>query len=352
MRTKAPTLGLESKTTAVFKPLILLRLRPNFFLAFKIPVASFLFALNITLPIFFVLALGSLLMRTGALNEAFLTTASKLSFNIALPALLFISITQAEIDFSKNLSLVAYGLAATSVFYVLLEIFIPRVVPVETDRGVVIQGSFRSNMGIIGFAYCVNAYGESASALAAIYLAIVTVLYNVLAVTTLTRWLGGAASRGEMIKKVLTGIMKNPLILAICAALVIKTAGLSLPGALMQTGNYLAQMALPLALLCAGASLKFRRDSTLKFTVLTTVLRLLIISTCMTVGAYLFGFRGTELGILFMMSSAPSAAASYTMVRAMNGNSVLAANIIALTTGFSLLTTGIGAALLHAIGVG
>lgn len=38
------------------------------------------------------------------------------------------------------------------------------------------------------------------------------------------------------------------------------------------------------------------------------------------------------MGILLLMSSAPTAAASYVMTKAMGGNATLAANIIALTT--------------------
>jgi len=46
----------------------------------------------------------------------------------------------------------------------------------------------------------------------------------------------------------------------------------------------------------------------------------------------LFGLEGTLLGILIMMVAAPTAAASYVMVRAMGGNHGLAAGIISVTT--------------------
>ena len=84
-------------------------------------------------------------------------------------------------------------------------------------------------------------------------------------------------------------------------------------------------------------------------------------STAMTAGAKLagvpllfvlggiaFGFRGMELGILLLMAAAPSAAASYVMVRAMGGNAPLAANIVALTTIGSILATSLGLTVLRA----
>ncbi len=66
--------------------------------------------------------------------------------------------------------------------------------------------------------------------------------------------------------------------------------------------------------------------------------KLLLVPLLFVGGGVAWGFRGMELGILLLMSSAPTAAASYVMVRAMGGNAALAANIIALTTLGSLFT--------------
>ncbi|MEG3027941.1 MAG: AEC family transporter, partial [Aeromonas sp.] len=54
---------------------------------------------------------------------------------------------------------------------------------------------------------------------------------------------------------------------------------------------------------------------------------------------------------LFLISSTPTAAASYVMTRAMGGDSVLAANIIATTTLGSLVSTSLGAALMNYLGL-
>ncbi|MGL5539019.1 MAG: AEC family transporter, partial [Aeromonas veronii] len=70
-----------------------------------------------------------------------------------------------------------------------------------------------------------------------------------------------------------------------------------------------------------------------------------------TLGAALLGFSHLELGILFLISATPTAAASYVMTRAMGGDSVLAANIIATTTLGSLLTTSLGATLMNYLGL-
>jgi predicted permease len=174
----------------------------------------------------------------------------------------------------------------------------------------------------------------------------VTILFNILSVVTLNNSLHARQGVGPVIRSVAT----NPLIIGIVLALPVSIAGLRLPAIVLQSGEYFANMTLPLALLCTGAALDFRslrhdpRD-----TVLAAAGKLLLVPLLFVGGGVAWGFRGMELGILLLMSSAPTAAASYVMVRAMGGNAALAANIIALTTLGSLLTTSLGVVVLRSL---
>ncbi|WP_269618672.1 AEC family transporter [Zhongshania sp. BJYM1] len=297
---------------------------------------SLSFSFSITGPIFAVLGLGVYLYRIGLINDNFVDVGSKLVFNVTLPALLFLSISQTHIADSANLELVAFGLIATLLAYLMLELLAALLVPKREDRGVVVQGGFRSNMGIIGLAYCVNAYGDAGLVAASLYLALVTILYNILAVITLNRSLNHRGGLSATFK----GIVRNPLIISIVAALVVAGLELELPALLTHSGGYFSQMTLPLALLCTGASLDFRAlRADLSSAMMSALCKLLFVPLLLVGAGIALGFRGLELGVLALMSSAPSAAASYIMVRAMGGNSALAANIIVLTTIGSLFTT-------------
>ncbi|WP_087035491.1 AEC family transporter [Oceanisphaera profunda] len=312
-------------------------------------INSLLFALSITGPICLLLLLGLALRRSQMMNEGFIDGASKLVFNIALPMLLFTSIAQTDFSQMISLKLIGYGISATLIAFVLLEWLASRLIDNRRLRGIAVQGAFRANMAIIGLAYVNNAYGPQGLAAAAMYVACLTILFNVLAVITLSRSLN--QEDAFPVKQLAKGIAKNPLIIGIVAALPFAASNWAVPQMLMQTGQYLAQMTLPLALLCTGASLSLRghREETgLLPTVV--ILRLLVIPTLITLGGYLVGFRGMELTILFLINAAPTAAASYVMVRAMGGNAVLAANIIAVTTLGSLLSTSLGAALFKGLG--
>ncbi|WP_455212457.1 AEC family transporter [Kaarinaea lacus] len=304
----------------------------------------FSFAFSVTGPIFIILALGIILARAGVITDAFIDAGSKLVFNVTLPALLFITISKTNLEHIANVSLIVYGLIATFTVFVLLEWLAGFFIHPPQDRGVVVQGALRSNMGIVGLAYSANAYGDVGLAAASIYLGPVTILFNVLAVITLNRSL----NKHRSVAGTLFDIVKNPLILGIVLAIPVAWSHWQLPAILLQSGEYFAQMTLPLALLCTGASLSvkaLRKDS--RNAVIASIGKLLMVPFIITLGGYWLGFRDMDLGILFLMTSSPTAAASYIMVRAMNGNAALAANIIALTTFGSILVASIGVALLR-----
>jgi predicted permease len=109
-------------------------------------------------------------------------------------------------------------------------------------------------------------------------------------------------------------------------------------------------MTLPLALLSIGASLSWAGFvSAGKVTAWASVLKLIVIPYLAAIVAYLLGFRGMELGVMYLMMATPTAAASYMMVRAMGGNASLAASIIAVTTVCSLFTTSFGLVVMKAL---
>lgn len=306
------------------------------------------FSLGVTGPIFVLLGLGVVLRRIGVITDAFIDGGSRLVFAIGLPTMLFVSIARTPIADSAGIGMLVYGVAATVAIWLLMEWLASVLVQPARDRGVVVQGAFRSNFGVVGLAYCANAYGEAGLAMAALYVGVLTILVNILAVITLSRSLHRSQGAG----RVLRGIATNPLIIGILLALPVSAFAIPLPAVAMKSAGYIADMTLPLALLCTGATLDFRSlRAEAGNAALASFGKLVAMPLLFTLGAWAAGFRAMELGVLMLMASAPSAAASYSMVRAMGGNATLAANIIALTTLGSLLTTSAGVSLLRGFGL-
>lgn len=308
-----------------------------------------LFSASVTGPIFLVLALGVLLRRRGLIDEAFTVSGSRLVFNIALPVLLFTQVATLDVAAGDHWAMIGFGMLATLLVFGLLELVCRIAVPVRGERGVIVQGGYRSNMAIIGLATCVNAFGEAGLQTGALYVGLVTILFNVLAVITLSRSLSRQPmSAGKMLK----GIAGNPLIIGIVAGLVLALSGLGTGALLGRALEIVAALTLPLALLCTGAALDLRALRHAPGGALLAVgAKLILVPAVFAAGAALAGFRGVEFGVLLLMSAAPTAAASYVMVQAMGGNATLAANIIALTTAGAIVTTSLWAGLARGLGL-
>ncbi|WP_250460898.1 AEC family transporter [Microbulbifer litoralis] len=304
---------------------------------------TFAFALSVTGPIFLTLIVGYWLARVGLLRDAFVDDASKLVFMITLPVLLFINIFTADAELGQELPLLAAGLLGTVITIPLAWLAARPLV--HGDRSAFIQGAFRGNLGIIGLAWAANAYGSGGLAQAALLMAGVTILYNIAAVTLFAVYSSEVRfSWGKLAKD----IAQNPLIVAIVLALVCREIGLVLPEILLQTGDYLASITLPLALLCIGASLDFsllRRSSLAAFG--ATAIKLLGVPAVLLACGWLLRLPAQAMGVLLLLAATPSATVSFIMARAMGGNSQLAANIVALSTLLSIVTASLGLALLE-----
>ncbi|MDD9155138.1 AEC family transporter [Aliivibrio sp. S4TY2] len=312
-------------------------------------ITQLLFSASITGPICLMLFLGVLLKRTHLINDNFIEVSSKLVFQVTLPAMLFLSIVNANHDFASSSHLIIYGLVANFLFFIFTIYSTRFTFKNKQDHGVIIQGGFRSNTAIIALAYVANAYGNAGVALAAIYVAATTILYNIQAVIALTPKDDNDKQAFGVIVKTLT---KNPLIISIILGIACSSLSVPIPKIITQAGQYFANMTLPLALLCAGGSLNLtsmKKDNLATW--FATSYKLILSPVFITIGGILLGFRGLDLGLLFFMSAAPTAAASYVMARAMGGNATLAANIIAQTTVASLVTCTLGIFILSSFGL-
>jgi predicted permease len=306
------------------------------------------FSVSVTGPICLMLFLGIYFRRSRLIDDHFIEVASRLVFKVTLPALLFLSIMESNHDLASSSRFLLYGLLSHFSFFIFTNIVVRYFFRQTADQGVIIQGAFRGNMAIIALAFVVNAYHNLGLVTAAPYVAVITLLYNIEAVYTLTPKGGqtGFHALGALLKT----LTKNPLIIAIILGVVFAQLAIPLPEIASKAGHYFANMTLPLALICAGGSLDLRELRHNQFSAwFATSFKLIACPLLITLGALMIGFRGIELGIIFLTSSSPAASASYVMARAMGGNAVLAANIIVLTTLLSLLTTTLGIFILSSL---
>ena len=303
-------------------------------LCFVMYIQTLLYTLEITSPVVLMVVLGIVLRKRNAIDEHFISMASKLVFNITMPLLIFMAIATADLSGGDHNPLILFSiLAAVGSFLVGLIASKLLNIPLFS-HGAFVQGAFRSNLAIIGLALCIIAYPVEGAILGAIVLAVVTPFYNIFAVWVLS------SNQGQVSwGKQFLSLLKNPLIISILLALLVKLLGIELGSIIQKTGTTVGSMTLPLALICIGGSLNFRdaRQSG-RMTLIATLLKTVVNPGLIILAAILVGFRGEELLVMAIMFASPTAAASFVMASAMNADTRLTANVIALTTLTSAVT--------------
>ena len=302
-------------------------------------LALFYASLAVSLPTFAWVVLGLLLNRLGLLPEALTVKVSRLAFNFGLPLMLLAG--AAQVDYSRlgNARYLLAGVLATLLTLVLSGLYSHWRGHPQAERGIFVQAAFRSNLAIVGVALTFSAYGERGPALAALPVALMTALYNILAVWVLNTTLGSKTSFG----RVVLGVIRNPLIIGITVGVCLSLAGLADPGLFGPVSTGLSAFFLPLVLVCIGASMnpsRLYRAGALTWE--ATVWRLCVAPLLAVMLALLLGVRDEQLGVLFLLLATPVAASSHVMVVAARGDGTLAANLVVLTTLLSLVTITVG----------
>jgi len=310
---------------------------------------NILFTTNIVAPVFLIIAVGYFAKRIKIINEVFVNVTSKFVFQISLPVFIFLEISELNLSQVLEIKQIAYIYAGTIIPYLVIWAGTIPFIKNPKDKSAFIQGAFRGNYAIVGLALISMLFGDDALGKATLILAFLLPLYNVLAVIVLIV----PKHQGKInFKSILLEILFNPLILAVIFALPFSYFKLKLPEMFISTGSYLADLALPLALVGIGGSLNMENlklASSLAFS--SSIIKIVLLPIILTFIAIFLGYRNDDLGIMFIVFACPTAIASFVMADVMGANSKLAGNIIMITTLGSVFTIAIGILLLKSFGL-
>ena len=296
---------------------------------------SLIISLEIVLPLFLLMALGYVIKLTGMMNETSVKQVNKVIFKIFLPLLVFCNIYNTELAESFNSHLLLYGVAGVLTQFVLSLCLAVLLEKDNSQRGVMLQGMFRSNFVLFGIPISTALFGDTAAGLASILIAVIIPLYNVLAVISLELFNGKKPNLG----KILIGIITNPLIIGSVLGIVFVVLKLSIPKPIYDTITDLSSIATPLAFVILGASFSFGDEGRYIKNVLIVLSAKLLVFPALFLGiALLLGFRGTPLAVLLTVFGAPIAVSSFTMAQQMGGNDKLAGQLVVFSSIFSIGT--------------
>lgn len=295
---------------------------------------SFLLSLNAIVSIFVMMAVGYGAKRLLRLEKAHIAKFNALVFHTLLPIMLFYNIYTSNIRGGVSFHCLGLALSVLLALFGLTWFFIQRVEPENSQRGVMIQASFRSNFLLLGMPLIRELCPDADLATVSVMLAIVVPCFNVLAVITLETF-----SRKQIDgKKILLGIAKNPLIIASALGILANLSGLRLPQCLSNPISQLGSSASPVALVLLGAQFEFNDVRIYRRNLaICTALRLVVYPAAALSLAALSGLRGPEFAVLISMFATPTAVSSFSMAAQMGGNPELAASAVTMTT---LLSAG------------
>jgi malonate transporter len=308
-------------------------------------IDNIIFTGNVVAPVFLLVALGYFVKKINVINENFVDVTSKFVYSVSLPALVFINIAEIDLSEAIDFNQIIYIYAATLFSFFIVWIFSIPFIKDGKNLSVFVQGAYRSNFAIVGFAIVSKMFGIHALGKAAIVLAFILPLYNILAVIILTVPL--RKERKLNLKRTIIEIVLNPLIVAVIIGLPFSYYRIELPSFINLTLGFLSELALPLALVGIGGSLNLqniKKASGLAFT--SSAIKIIFVPLVLTFGAYYFGYRELDLGIMFVLFASPTAIVSFIMAEAMGANSKLAGNIVLISTVASVFTIAVGIVIL------
>jgi malonate transporter len=276
-------------------------------------------------PIFLLVLLGVLFRRFHVPGAEFWPLAERMTYFVFFPALLVASLATAPFtvrDLGEVFVVVLILMGGTSAILILGARWLEPSGPAFTS---VFQGTIRFN-SYVGFAAAAGLWGEAGLGIAALIVACLVPLVNLLCIAVFALKVGRTSPLAKQ-------IVLNPLILACAIGIGLNLTEIGLPGWSEDLLEILGRPALPLGLLAIGVGLNWQGMRAAARPLLTTsALKLLL----MPGAAYLVA-RGFELepsytAVLVLFCALPSATSSYILARQLDGDAPLMAAIITVQT--------------------
>ncbi|MCX7857000.1 MAG: AEC family transporter [Deltaproteobacteria bacterium] len=281
------------------------------------------------LPIFLVILLGCFVKKSGFLNEGTLGEINRFIFNFPLPVLVFTGVAHSNFE----------GMNFKSFFAIMIPTFLTLLLSLISGKflklsggklGTFLQASIHGNVSYVGLATILFTLGESSLKKGTFFVGFLILLNNAIAILSLHLT---SRNTKDSFYVALSSILKTPVIWATFLGLFFAAYEISLPSFILKTMNILSNVALPMALIVIGATMKwdFLTDNVFPL-ILASIFKLFVLPVlCIPLLNY---FRvPIEYGVpLIILLASPVAISSYVMARELDGDARLASGAITLST--------------------
>lgn len=296
---------------------------------------SFYLAFSTVFPMFFYMAAGFGLRRSGRVSAQTVGELNKIIYSFCFPFVLFNNIYHVDVRQASNLGFIALMAAIVLLVTGLAYVMIPLWFKEKPVQGSMIQGVVRGNSILFAIPVVSSVAGPDQLGLVTLSVSVIVPFYNVLCVIILESLRGGKVKGAQ----VLLSVLKNPIIVGTLAGLLVRLTGLSLPGWAEQVTASVAALVTPVALVLLGADMRF--SDTLRYRrelAVVCALKLIAVPLVTVLIVRAMGFDRVAVATAMGMTAVPTAVSSYVMARELGADDVLAGQIVAVGTAASLLT--------------
>ena len=297
--------------------------------------SNFIVALGAVVPMFCLMSIGAFVKYRKWLSDEELNHMNRVVFRVFFCCMMFHSIYTTDLSATFRPKLMIFGACGVLTVFFLLMLIVPKLEKENRRRGVIIQAIFRSNFVLMGIPIVANIFGDENIAVSTMMIAVIIPIYNILAVFALETFRGGKFA----LIPILTGILKNPMILGAIAGAIFLNLGVHIPAPILKPIGQISAATTPVALIILGASFKLGSTHEHRKQLFGAVFgRLILVPSIMLSTAIFLGFRGIDFVTLLAIFSSPCAVVSFAMAQQMGGDADLAGNCVVFTSALSCLT--------------
>ncbi|GAA4168996.1 AEC family transporter [Shinella granuli] len=309
-------------------------------------------ALNV-LPIFALIFIGWLLVRTGYLSEALGEGLGEFVFRVAVPVLLFRTIAEADFAGESPLRIwIGYfaGVAFTwTVAHLVATLGFGRDRRIGVLAGV---SSAFANTVFIGLPLVSRIVGEEGlvaiSVLLSVHLPVMMIAGTILMERAERK---DGTREPQRIGTLLLGIgrslVRNPLVIGLVAGALFHTGGVPLAGPVKVVVDQLAGAAAPAALISIGMALnKYKVGGNAGIALAMTSLKLVLLPGSVYVACRLLGLSPEWTAAMVLCSSVPTGINAWLLANHFGVGHALASSTITMTTALGVFTVSFWAWLL------
>jgi len=282
--------------------------------------------LNTVLPVALVVFSGYLLGKRIPMD---LTTLSRLTLYLLVPALIFDAMYRAEYS-REGLVGLALGFTLTYLLLFLAITGMARLLGLspEAAKSLLVCSLF-PNSGNMGLSLVYFALGEEGLRRAVVYFILSSVVMF---------GLGPAFIRGGGLKEGLLFTLRLPLFYALLLGLLLKALGVSLPFRLDEGLRLMGQAAIPVLLLTLGMQMSQTRFQVGAFEGVASSLRLLLAPLLAYGVGFILGLPRLEHQVLVLQSATPVAVNAFLLTREFGGEALRVARSVVVSTFLAFLT--------------